>query len=247
MITSIQNDKAKQWHKLKKKKERVRSKTFLIEGFHLIEEAHASNWKIEEFILLEGTDAPGFSTDYPVFIVSPSVFNHISETKTPQGIAAVVRMKASVWESFEKVLLVDAVQDPGNLGTMIRTADAAGFDAVILGENTVDMYNNKVVRSTQGSLFHIPVFQESLLAKIPVLKDEGFTVWASALMNSVPFTAITPDRKVALIIGNEGAGITEEIIHLADHCVKIPIYGKAESLNASVAAGILMYYIKAKA
>ncbi|MGY0693128.1 TrmH family RNA methyltransferase [Virgibacillus sp. FSP13] len=244
MITSVQNDKVKLWNKLKKKKDRIQLKTFLIEGFHLVEEVHSSDWEIKEIILQEGIDVPEFAEGYPIVIVSSLVFNHISNTKTPQGIAAVVKMKNYNQEMFEQVLILDAIQDPGNLGTMIRTADAAGFDAVILGDNTVDMYNDKVVRSTQGSLFHIPIFQANLLTKISQLKKDGFTVWASALTNSSSYLEIKPSKKTALIIGNEGSGIHEDVLGLADICVKIPIYGKAESLNASVAAGILMYYIK---
>lgn len=244
MITSIQNDKVKQWHKLKKKKDRVHEQEFLIEGFHLIEEVHASEWDIAEIILQEGTDAPDFLTNYPVVIVSTAVFHHIAATETPQGIAAIVHMKDQQWGVFKQVLITDALQDPGNLGTMIRTADAAGFDAVILGNNTVDMYNDKVIRSTQGSLFHIPVFQENLMTKILALKEEGFVIWASALSHSSPFTVIKPAEKTALIVGNEGSGIEDKVLELADECVKIPIHGKAESLNASVAAGILMYYIQ---
>ncbi|WP_106496965.1 TrmH family RNA methyltransferase [Lentibacillus sp. Marseille-P4043] len=244
MITSVQNDKVKLWNKLKRKKDRNQTKTFLIEGFHLVEEVHSSDWEIKEIILQEGIPMPDFAVEYPVAVVSSPVFNHISNTQTPQGIAAVVKMKNYNQEMFEQVLILDAIQDPGNLGTMIRTADAAGFDAVVLGDNTVDMYNDKVVRSTQGSLFHIPIFQTNLLTKIPQLKMDGFTVWASALTNSSSYLEIKPSPKTALIIGNEGSGIHEDVLELADSCVKIPIYGKAESLNASVAAGILMYYIK---
>ncbi|MEW9675465.1 RNA methyltransferase [Lentibacillus sp. L22] len=244
MITSMQNNKVKQWNKLKKRKDRTGTHTFLIEGFHLIEEAHASDWEIVELILQDGIPVPDFLQEYAYYTVSQAVIQQISSTKTPQGIVAVVRMKEYKWGTFEKLLLVDSLQDPGNLGTMIRTADAAGFDAVILGDNTVDVYNEKVIRSTQGSIFHIPIFQENLVTKIPSLKREGFAIWASALTNASIYSELSPQPKTALIVGNEGAGISENVLNLADDVVKIPIYGKAESLNASIAAGILMYYLQ---
>ncbi|WP_099158711.1 TrmH family RNA methyltransferase [Virgibacillus ndiopensis] len=243
MITSVQNEKVKSWNKLKKKKDRLYTGTFLIEGFHLIEEVHTSNWNINEIILQEGIDAPDYSKHYPVTVVSTNVFKNISNTRSPQGIAAIVQVKQMKWKDFQNVLLVDALQDPGNLGTIIRTAVAAGFDAIILGENTVDMYNDKVIRSTQGTLFHIPIFQEDLLKKIPELKCDGFTICASALKDATLFSEAVIDGKIALIVGNEGAGISEEILALADTVMKIPIKGKAESLNVSVAAGILMYHL----
>src|SRR5699024_7380004 len=154
-----------------------------------------------------------------------------------------VQMKTHRWGAFQNLLVVDSLQDPGNLGTMIRTADAAGFEAVILGDGSVDLYNEKVIRATQGSIFHIPVFQFDLITNIPVLKQEGFRIWASALSGATSYNVLTPAEKNALVIGNEGAGVSDEVLLLADYQVKIPIYGKAESLNAGIAAGILMYYM----
>lgn len=244
LITSVKNEKVKNWRKLHNRKERTKAGTFLIEGFHLIEEAIKSNWDVLEIILQEDVSLPAWKCDAPTVEVAENVFQHISQTKTPQGIAAVVRMKNSHEINGDLYLLLDRIQDPGNLGTIIRTADAAGFDAVMLGEGTVDLYNDKVIRATQGSLFHIPIIQESLPTEINKLKQEGFRIWASALTNSKDFHTLKPTSKVALILGNEGAGIEGTILELADEIVKIPIYGKAESLNVSIAAGILMYHLK---
>lgn len=244
MLTSVKNDKVKNWKKLHNRKERVNTGTFLIEGFHLIEEAIQSNWDVQELIIQEGVTAPVWDVDYPIVTVTENVFNHITQTKTPQGIAAVIKGKEFPIITGEKYLLLDAIQDPGNLGTIIRTADAAGFDAVILGEGTVDVYNDKVIRATQGSIFHIPIVQANLLDRVTVLQQEGFSVWASALANAKEFHTLEKQEKVALILGNEGAGIRKELLEAADELVKIPIYGKAESLNVSIAAGILMYHIK---
>lgn len=245
MITSIQNDKVKYWKKLHKRKDRSATGTFLIEGHHLLEEAQKSGWDIVEIIVKEGMTLLPWYNNFSVINVSKQVFNHITKTETPQGIAAVVKMKKYATMTGNHLLLIDAIQDPGNLGTIIRTADAAGFDAILLGNGTVDLYNDKVIRSTQGSLFHIPIYTVDLATKIPSLKKDGFSIWASALTNAKPFhTMEKTNEKVALIVGNEGAGIRENITELADHNVIIPIYGQAESLNVSVAAGILMYYLK---
>lgn len=243
LITSVQNEKVKKWSKLQKRKYRLEDGAFLIEGYHLIEEAHKGDWEIVEIILEQSASVPDWAGNYPVIMVSDNVFKHIADTKTPQGIAAVVKMKQAEWNPGNTVLLVDAIQDPGNLGTIIRTADAAGFDAVVLGNGTVDLLNGKVIRSTQGSLFHIPVFQEDLLQKIGELKQNGFAIWASALKDAVPYNELDDVPKIALVVGNEASGIREEILLEADTIVKIPMYGKAESLNVSVAAGILMYYL----
>lgn len=244
MITSVQNEKVKRWQKLKMKKERIKTGTFLIEGSHLIEEALNSEWQVSDIILKEGTGGLDGTEDIDTYIVSEHVFKSITETKTPQGIAAIVEMRQPKWNEFSHVLMLDAIQDPGNLGTIIRTADAAGFDAVVLGTGSVDLYNDKVIRATQGSVFHLPVFQENLSDRISLLKRKGFTIWASALKNSVPFNQLALPDKVGLIVGNEGAGIDGKLIEMADETVQIPIRGKAESLNVSVAAGILLYHLK---
>ncbi|MDC3412595.1 RNA methyltransferase [Aquibacillus sp. 3ASR75-11] len=244
MITSVQNEKVKQWHKLKKRKGRHKANAFLIEGIHLIEEALTSKWKVQELIVQNGVELPSWARETKVSIVADHVLQSITDTKTPQGMAAVVEINKPIWKPFKKLLLIDAVQDPGNLGTMVRTADAAGFDAVILGTGTVDLYNDKVIRSTQGSLFHLPIFHQSLEDVISNLINQSFDVWVSTLDEGAKeYTHLQVPDKIALVMGNEGAGISQEIIELANQKVHIPIYGQAESLNVSVAAGVLMYYL----
>lgn len=244
MITSVQNERVKEWQKLHRKKGRSRANRFLVEGFHLVEEACQSNYEVIEIIIKNNLPVPTYCAQYPITYVSEQVFSHLSQTVAPQGIAAVLSMKHSKQFASNNILLIDAVQDPGNLGTIIRTADAAGFSSVILGEGTVDIYNDKVIRATQGSLFHVTIIQETLLKMIKKLKEEGFQILATGLDDATLYTNVQPKEKTALILGNEGAGIEESILQAADAIVKIPIYGKAESLNVSIAAGILMYYIK---
>ncbi|WP_233881031.1 TrmH family RNA methyltransferase [Virgibacillus halodenitrificans] len=244
MITSVKNEKIKALRKLQKRREREVSRKFLVEGFHLVDEARRSNWEIDEVIIQEGTDIPEWCHQYKLFEVSSNVFQHFSQMKTPQGIAAVVNMNEIEEVKGNYMLLIDSIQDPGNLGTMIRTADAAGYDGIILGNDTVDMFNDKVIRATQGSIFHIPVIKGDLEEKVADLKNKGFQVWATALKNAKNYNEVNVEEKVALIVGNEGAGVKEPLLQLADSIVTIPIYGKAESLNVSIAAGILMYYTK---
>lgn len=243
MITSVHNNKVKQWKKLVRRKDREKTGTFFIEGYHLIDEAYRSDWEVIEVIADEGITVPDWCQSIVTY-VSSEVFKDLARTEAPQGIAAVVKMKEMDAGGGEAVLLVDAIQDPGNLGTIIRTADAAGFDAVMLGEGTVDPFNDKVIRSTQGSIFHVSIIQVNIINEIPRLKQQGYEIWASALTESAPFETVSVPDKTALIVGNEGSGIQSAILRLADSIVKIPIYGNAESLNVSVAAGILMYYIR---
>lgn len=245
MITSVQNNRVKEWRKLTTKKGRVEANLFLIEGMHLIEEALKSEWEIKEIILAENMDLPSSCKDLPVTAVSNNVFHSLSLINSPQGmIAVIVIQQQKVTYSDGDLLLIDAVQDPGNIGTMIRTADAAGFSAVLLGRGTVDIYNDKVIRATQGSLFHIPMYTVDLLEELKTIKEAGYSVWATALADATLYHETPVGNKTALIVGNEGAGVDQKLIDVSDQIVQIPIFGKAESLNVSVAAGILMYFLR---
>lgn len=246
MITSRQNDQVKQWIKLKKKKERQKTQTFLIEGFHLIEEALKSDQEIVELVVSESV-AASLSADLsalPYTVVADSLADEIADTETTQGIFAVVKMPKTHSEPTGKLLLLDQVQDPGNLGTMIRSADAAGFSQVVCGKGTVDAYNQKVLRSGQGSHFHIDIISKDLEAFIPQLKDQGYTVYGTDLSkDSVNYKTVTASDKLAIIVGNEGNGVSQEVLNLADQTLHIPIKGQAESLNVAIAASILMFHL----
>lgn len=244
LITSTQNKHVKEWKKLHRRKYREKTGSFLIEGEHLIEEAYKTDQHFEALILEETKENPGWLEDSFVYRVSKEVFQEIAQTETPQGILAVLRRKKMQAKTNHSVLLIDCVQDPGNLGTLIRTADAAGFSKVVLGKGTVDLYNDKVIRATQGSLFHLPIEQKDLEKEIPALQKEGFSIWATTLQRAKNYIDIIPSEKTAIILGNEGRGVNPAFIEKADELVKIPIFGKAESLNVGVAGGILMYYIR---
>jgi RNA methyltransferase, TrmH family len=245
-IQSDKNTKVKQLKKLKTRKERDKTGLFLIEGFHLVEEALKKKDDVEEIILSEKTEMPP-GLDYgsvPVTVVTDDISRQLADTETTQGIFAVCRQSSEKPDNGKTYLLIDSVQDPGNLGTMIRTADAAGIDAVIVGKGSVDMYNPKVLRSAQGSHFHLSVLNGDLTEWITNLQADGIPVYGTALENGVAFTEAENKEAFALLVGNEGSGVNKELLAKTAQNLYIPIYGKSESLNVAVAAGILLYYLK---
>ncbi len=246
LITSVQNGHIKRIRQLHQKKGRVKAGAFIIEGYHLLEEAIRANWDIQTVVVREKVDVPIHIDESLVIHVSEHVFTHLAQTNRPQGILAVVSIKATEWVQAPLTLLIDAVQDPGNVGTMIRTADAAGFGAVIIGEGSVDIYNDKVIRATQGSLFHVSVIQMNIEEAMEQLRANGIFIIGTALEGAVDYTEMNVHENMALLVGNEGAGVRQRYIKQTNQVVKIPIYGKAESLNVSIAASILMYDMKRK-
>ncbi|MFC7371327.1 TrmH family RNA methyltransferase [Fictibacillus iocasae] len=248
-IESDSNPSVKQWKKLLTRKEREKTGTFIIEGPHLVEEALSYNADIKHLIVEENFPLPeSWDTGrIPVWQVTEKIIKTLSETEKPQGVVAVCGMTDSEnldLSSKSKLVLIDGVQDPGNLGTIIRTADSAGVDAVILGEGTVDVYNGKVMRSAQGSVFHIPVVKMNLKEAVESCKKSGITVYATSLKDSSDMRDIQPAEGFALLVGNEGSGVQEAWLKEADEKLIIPIFGKAESLNVAVATGILLYELQ---
>lgn len=213
-----------------------------------MEEALKQQDQVLEIIVSEKTGVPSRldAGSTPITLVTEEISNSLSETEAPQGIYAVCRQTESDAGLHEAktFLLIDAVQDPGNLGTMIRTADAAGIDAVIVGRGSVDLYNSKVLRSAQGSHFHLPIIRGDLKEWIVKLKEKMIPVYGTALENASLYTEITPGDSFALIVGNEGNGVNQELLTNTAANLYIPIYGKSESLNVAVATGILLYYLK---
>ena len=246
-IHSASNPKVKQWKKLQTKKERDKTGRYLVEGFHLVQEAIAEG-HILEIIVDETIDLPAVFDykDTPVTEVTNEIFTSLSDTETPQGVLAVCQKYTPPIEKVEgtKFLFIDAVQDPGNLGTMIRTADSAGVDAVVVGEGSVDIYNQKVLRSAQGSHFHLPILKGELTQWIEKVQGENIPVYGTALENAKVYTEIQPSGKFALIVGNEGSGVNKALLEKTTANLYIPIYGKSESLNVAVATGILLYALR---
>ena len=246
-IESVKNQKVKQWRKLHTKKEREATGTFMIEGLHLVEEALKTKEMIKDLIVSEDTPLPThWNVDQlNIILVTKEVMKAISDTEAPQGIAAICEFqKQHEADSWEKVLFVDGVQDPGNLGTIIRTADAAGIDGVILGEGTVDHYNSKVIRSSQGSIFHLPIVNGNLMEWLKVYNEKQIPIYGTSLQNGVSYREATPTEQFCLIIGNEGSGVDRELLQKTTKNLYIPIYGGAESLNVGIATGILLYHLR---
>lgn len=251
-ITSVNNQKVKDWKKLKLKKERVKQSSYLVEGFHLVEEAlkHKEKDVLQVMVredLLENEEFLNLEIDKnKLSVINLNVAEEISETQTSQGIFAELAIETLRFPETIKgpILLLDSVQDPGNVGTMIRTADAAGFQGVFLGKGTVDLYNSKTLRSAQGSHFHIEVYEGDLKEFMARFKEEGYPVFGTSLNEeAISYKEVAVDTPFALLVGNEGAGINDEFISQIDQNIFIPMHGHAESLNVAIAASILMFHL----
>ncbi len=245
IITSESNKTIKWLESLQKKKNRQESQAFLAEGERLVKDG--MRYVDPELIVLSesywNTCDNGF--DKETLVISDVLFKKISQTVTPQGIAAVFPMKPLPFSGFQKkepILLLNKVTDPGNLGTIIRTAEAAGFFHIVLDKGCVDVYNPKVVRSTMSSLFRIQIYQEEDLCDVMDALRSDYSVYAAAYEQEAVSVFQAEFRKQsAIIIGNEANGIEEQVKKKADQIVYIPMEGEIESLNASVSAAILMY------
>lgn len=242
-ITSAQNNKIKQINKLKKKKDRVKQGQFLIEGYHLVEEAFRSQLKINTLLSVDFSRLDNKIIDYAenAYIINFKVAEALSDTTTPQGIFAVVDIPTYEEDVFKQVLILDRVQDPGNMGALIRNADAAGMDAVIYSKGSADPYQDKVLRASQGSVFHLPIIEKDIL---PFIQSFDSKVFGTSLQNAVPYHTVEKQNNFALIMGNEGSGVDESLLQETYQNLNIPIYGQAESLNVAVSSGILLYHLK---
>lgn len=260
MITSKTNPQLKNIRKLlDSSKARKEQGLFVVEGIKMVSElppSFAEHVFVAESYLRDKNVREELTSKYKnVDIVSDEVFKSISDTVTPQGILALVNIlalkrakdlknKKDSEDEKQIVLILDGIQDPGNLGTMIRTAEAAGVRAVYMSGNCADIYNPKTIRSTMGCIYRVPTYTCELVSKIAELKKEGFSIYAAALDGAVNFNKTEYANKSAVVIGNEANGISKEVLDNADIKIKIPMEGKVESLNAAVSAAILMYHIK---
>lgn len=249
LIQSKENPLIKEIKKLKEKKYRDEKEKFFIEGYRFVEEAIKSGAKIEKLLIsqrhLEKYESIFLGVEeISVYTIKDNLFDEICDTETPQGIAAVVHKKSYKDITEEGVfVLVDRIQDPGNLGTIIRTAHAAGARGIIYTSGTVDPYNEKTLRSTMGSIFYIPIIEDKSLVKIADMRAAGYKLVASSLEAKENFFDISYGARVIIAVGNEGKGISDEVYNLSDIKVIIPMPGGAESLNASVAASIMIYEV----
>ena len=242
-------------HSLSQKKIRSSEQKFILEGWRPLTDALASDFKIELIAATEEQSAdPRFAglTDrargkkIPVFSLTEAELKYLSETVHAQGVLALVEQRRWTFDevdvkSMKRIVACDGIGDPGNLGTILRTCDWFGMDAVLLGKGCVDLYNEKVVRSTAGSILHLPILEDiSLLHELPKFKQNGFSLLATALDGNVLGRGFSFPLKSVLILGSEAHGVSSDIFSLADETITIPSYGKAESLNAGIACGIII-------
>ena len=258
VITSKENETIKNIKKLKDKKFRDEAGLYIIEGIKMIEEAIEEKASIKKILICEECLTTGDLEQkilyeiakYDCIYVNTKVYNFLTDVVAPQGIMAVVEKPSKDTEidySEDIILALDGIQDPGNLGTILRTADSVDLKQIIVTKNTADSYNPKVVRSTMGAILRIKIIETEDLAKtLKEAKKNKFKIVATSLDTNESIYDISYNKKV-IVIGNEANGVSKEIQELADNRVKIPMLGKTESLNASVATGIMLYeYVRQK-
>ena len=241
IITSLSNNKIKDICKLKEKKYRDSTNTFLIEGEHLVEEAYKNNL-LKEIIVLEGYN---YNYEVDIIYVNDSVMKKISSMDSIPSIIGICEKKDNN-KVGNSILILDGIQDPGNLGTIIRSSVAFNIDTIVLSTNTVDLYNPKVIRSTQGMIFNTNILVKDIYNFIKELKSSNYIIYGTKVDNGIDVRNINIPSKYALVIGNEGNGISNNISNLCDSFLYIKMNDKVESLNAGVATSILLYEINNK-
>ena len=238
VITRLDNDKVKYYIKLKDRKYRKKEKKFIVEGMHLVLEAYKNNI-VKELILEENVSLP---LSLPAVYVTKEVMNKLSEMESPSDVMALCRIEEKEITG-NKFIMLDDIQDPGNLGTIIRSAAAFNIDTVILSPNTVDLYNPKVIRGTQGMIFNVNIVTRDLISVIDELKQREIPIYGTRVNYGDDVRALKNKDKSSycLIVGNEGQGIKDEILDKCDLFLHIDMNDKVESLNVGVAASIILY------
>lgn len=239
VITSVNNNKIKDINKLKDKKYRVSSNSFLVEGEHLVIEAYREDL-IKELIVLDDSDF--ILVGIPTIKVSSEVMKKLSSMDSYPSVIGVAN-KIKEKELGDSILMLDDIQDPGNLGTIIRSSAAFGIDTIVVSPKTVDIYNIKVLRATQGMLFHINIIVRELDSFITKLKQDNYKIYGTKVDKGVNIKDISINNKYALVMGNEGKGISDNVSKLCDEYLYIKMNDNVESLNVGVATSILLYEI----
>lgn len=258
IITSKDNEIIKNIRKLKEKKYRDANNEYLIEGIKLIKEAVEEKAKIKLMVVCEESIEDGDIDQkllyeiakYDCIYVNKKVFSILTDVQNPQGILAVIEKKnneENINYKEDIIVVLDGIQDPGNLGTILRTIDSVGLSQVIVSKETADSYNPKVVRSTMGAIFRVNVIEsEDLLQTLKNLKKHKYKIMATSLETNNSIYDVEYNKKV-IVIGNEANGVSKNVLEYADEKIKIPMLGKTESLNASVATSIILYeYVRRK-
>lgn len=243
-LTSFRNPRVILWRSLGERKARLETGLFLIEGYKMVQEAFEAHRLPEALLIREDQldRLPAGLPDCESFLLPANVFDAVCDVKTPQGIAAVLKTETLPPAVGSRLIALDDVQDPGNVGTILRTADAAGMTGVLLSRGCADVFSPKVLRATMGSIFRMGItVTDDLPEALRGLKNQGFSILSSQLDGSPFYRRETIPEPYCLIVGNEGNGISEAVRATATHRLKLPMRGGAESLNAAVAAGIMMY------
>ena len=239
LITSLDNDKVKEYIKLKDRKYCKKTKTFIIEGMHLVLEAYKKGI-IKELILEKDTVMP---FNLPTVYITHEIINKITSMESPSNVMALCNMLENDNLIGNKFLLLDGIQDPGNLGTIIRSAVAFNIDTIVLSLDTVDLYNPKVIRSTQGMIFHINIVIGNLEVIIDNLKSKEIPIYGTRVDYGINVNILKDKdkKKYALVVGNEGNGIRENVMEKCDEFLYIETNEAVESLNVGVATSIILY------
>lgn len=239
IITSLENNKIKEVVKLQSKKYRDLTNTFVVETEHLVEEAKKAGI-IKDLFIVEDE----FVDNNDTYFVTNEVMKKMSSMESPSNALAVCYKSDSKDIVGDKILLLDGVQDPGNLGTIIRSSVAFGVTTIVLSLDTVDLYNPKVIRATEGMFCHINIITMDLEKAINMIKSKGIKVYGTNVVDGVDVSTIIDKNKYALIVGNEGNGVKQNIQDLCDLNLYIPMKEDVESLNVGVACSILLYELE---
>lgn len=247
-INSLDNSTIKKVKKLKQRKYREEEKKFLAEGRKFLDFTYTPDLIIlkENFEDFENITTKLERFDCRKIVVNDRIFKELTSQENSQGVILVYPYcETNIEKINNNIIVLDKIQDPGNLGTIIRVADAAGFKDIILSKGSADCYNEKCVRSSMGSIFNMNIVYMEELQLIHFLKEKKYKFLVTALENnSIEYTDITLNEKNAIIFGSEGNGVSDNFLKAADETVIIPIYGSAESLNVAMASGIILYKVR---
>jgi len=236
-ITSVQNQKIKFYASLKQKKYRDDAKLFLLEGMDLLVEANKANL-IKTILYVD--EKPLNNEEIEYIEVTPEIIKKLSSQVTPGKFVAVCNFIKSMNHESKKIIVLDGVQDPGNGGTILRSAIAFGFDEMVLSNDSFDIYNDKFLRASKGSVFNIDIKKVNIKNELLLKKEAGYQILTTSVIDSTSYESFEYGDKLCLVVGNEGQGISKEIFDLATHSIHIPMSDKMESLNVGVAASIIM-------
>ncbi len=236
MINSINNEKIKKYSKLLQKKYRDESGLYIISTDHLVREAQKKNIVVDIFLLEDKKNVYGNVT-----YVTETVMRKLTNLKTLPTVVAIVKKEVER-EILGNVVMLDGLQDPGNVGTIIRSCVAFNIDTIILGDNTVDVYNEKVLRASEGMIYNINIIKKNLIDSIMDLKVKGYDIIGTRVDNGTDIKEIT-SKKYALLVGNEGCGVNNQLLNLCDLYAYIKMNSMCESLNVGVATSIIIYQL----